>query len=283
MGCEADGKNVQCRFCGAGDYAEVLCPPSSCHFPNEPFVPYFWDSSCKMGQLGCWADGVHEQCRFCGDHPYTNVTCADVVGGQRGHPDARPAKDDGLKECTFVNEPFVPYYWDHECSAGKLGCLADGVHEQCRFCEQRPFEDVPCPASVAPPKNRCTFGGSERATLNLYFWDENCTMGDLGCWADGLHRQCRFCGSGPYHDVPCPTARMTGAADSEGAAQPIGDNSYTSAKSQEKPAMDIQAATGGDDEVLMSGVDAKHSSVCWLVGFAASLLCIRSSQETERH
>lgn len=63
----------------------------------------------------------------------------------------------------------------------------------------------------------------------------------------------------------------------------MGDNSYTCAKSRETLAMGIQAATGGDDEVLMSGVDSKHSSVCWLVGLAASLLCIRSSQETERH
>eukprot|EP00444_Apocalathium_aciculiferum_P019053 CAMPEP_0183459562 /NCGR_PEP_ID=MMETSP0370-20130417/135840_1 /TAXON_ID=268820 /ORGANISM="Peridinium aciculiferum, Strain PAER-2" /LENGTH=111 /DNA_ID=CAMNT_0025651405 /DNA_START=197 /DNA_END=533 /DNA_ORIENTATION=+ len=111
-------------------------------------------------------------------------------------------------------------------------------------------------------------------------------MGDLGCWADGLHQQCRFCGSGPYHDVPCPTAHTTGAqlAESVGVAQPtMGDNSYTCAKSRETLAMGIQAATGGDDEVLMSGVDSKHSSVCWLVGLAASLLCIRSSQETERH
>eukprot|EP00446_Apocalathium_sp_SHHI-4_P082603 CAMPEP_0177509224 /NCGR_PEP_ID=MMETSP0369-20130122/41454_1 /TAXON_ID=447022 ORGANISM="Scrippsiella hangoei-like, Strain SHHI-4" /NCGR_SAMPLE_ID=MMETSP0369 /ASSEMBLY_ACC=CAM_ASM_000364 /LENGTH=105 /DNA_ID=CAMNT_0018987403 /DNA_START=72 /DNA_END=386 /DNA_ORIENTATION=- len=105
-------------------------------------------------------------------------------------------------------------------------------------------------------------------------------MGDLGCWADGLHQQCRFCGSGLYHDVACPAARTTGAqsAKSEGVARPVGANSYTSAKSKETPAKDMQPDTGGDDEPPLSGVEAKHSSVCWLVVLAASLLCIRSSQ-----
>merc|ERR1711957_475889 len=40
--------------------------------------------------------------------------------------------------------------------------------------------------------------------------DKLCVAGDLGCWADGVHAQCRFCGHNPSIGVPCP----------EGAAQP---------------------------------------------------------------
>merc|ERR1719277_1727994 len=123
-----------------------------------------------MGMLGCWADGVHPQCRYCGDSPYTSVECPSSVGGQK------PTWGDAsATECTFANEPTIPYYWDATCTRGQLGCLADGVHPECRFCEARPFESIPCPSSVAPPAKRCTFP-AEPATL--YYWDENCTMGE---------------------------------------------------------------------------------------------------------
>merc|ERR1719394_1782837 len=63
QGCLADGVNMECRFCGGGNYS-VPCPPSSCHFPsipcpeelsappngatctfteNVPTTPSFWD------------------------------------------------------------------------------------------------------------------------------------------------------------------------------------------------------------------------------------------------
>mmetsp|Transcript_141659 Transcript_141659/g.453010 ORF Transcript_141659/g.453010 Transcript_141659/m.453010 type:complete len:532 (-) Transcript_141659:180-1775(-) len=191
LGCNADGKNVQCRLCGAGDFAEIPCPPSSCHFANEPFVPYFWDTTCKMGVLGCWADGVHAQCRFCGDRPYTSIECPEVVGGRAGHPHAGAGVDESTTECTFANEPKMPFYWDPECAPGKLGCLADGIHKECRFCAQRPFEGIPCPDDVAPPACRYAFpAGSEPA--ESYFWDATCEMGLLGCWADDIHAQRRF-------------------------------------------------------------------------------------------
>lgn len=209
LGCHADGKNVQCRFCGAGAYEEIQCPPSSCHFINEPFVPYYWDTSCKMGMLGCWADGIHAQCRFCGDHPYTSLSCPSVVGGQGPRPG--PSTQDTAASCNFENEPLMPYFWDDDCQTGKLGCLADGVHPQCRFCAKRPFESIECPMEVAPPRNRCTFPKGMEPP-ELYYWDETCDFGVLGCWADGIHAQCRFCGGSTYWNVTCPSVRFTGAA-----------------------------------------------------------------------
>merc|ERR1711979_10291 len=87
---------------------------------NEPTTPYFWDAGCKMGAHGCNADGIHVQCRFCGKGDYEDIPC--------------PASE----VCSFANEPSVPYYWDPECSMGKLGCMADGMHSECRFCAKRP-------------------------------------------------------------------------------------------------------------------------------------------------
>lgn len=242
LGCTADQKSLQCRFCGGGDYASIPCPPSSCHFPNEPSIPYFWDMSCEMGKLGCWADGVHEQCRFCGRHPFTSVDCPNDVtvplatACDFDHEPATPyffdetcregmlgcladGKSPGCrfcgwgvyseiecppegtaKNCTFANQPGVPFYWENNCAPGVLGCLADGIHPQCRFCAVRPFESIDCPGDVAPPFGNCSFPNEP---VTPYFWDETCKMGMLGCWADGLHAQCRFCGEGVYSSVAC--------------------------------------------------------------------------------
>jgi hypothetical protein len=38
---------------------------------------------------------------------------------------------------------------------------------------------------------------------NSYMWDPTCSMGGLGCMADGKNIGCRFCGFGPYEGVPC--------------------------------------------------------------------------------
>jgi len=285
LGCDADGKNIECRLCGAGAYSSVPCPPSSCHFPNEPVVPYYWDNECEMGKLGCWADGIHAQCRFCGEHPYTNITCPDVVArppatacafvnepetpyfwdpecseGMRGcladgvHVGCRfcgegsyadipcPSRD----TCTFANEPLVPYYWEHQCKPGMLGCMADGIHAKCRFCESRPFEDIPCPSTVAPASGSCTWAGGVEPETS-FFWDESCKMGHLGCWADGLHAQCRFCGTGVFRDVPCPgESRATGGA---GAA--------SSARDQDLPRAGAFRADAGAAERAAEGGLAK--------------------------
>eukprot|EP00405_Crypthecodinium_cohnii_P006883 CAMPEP_0194782362 /NCGR_PEP_ID=MMETSP0323_2-20130528/78647_1 /TAXON_ID=2866 ORGANISM="Crypthecodinium cohnii, Strain Seligo" /NCGR_SAMPLE_ID=MMETSP0323_2 /ASSEMBLY_ACC=CAM_ASM_000346 /LENGTH=311 /DNA_ID=CAMNT_0039721169 /DNA_START=56 /DNA_END=988 /DNA_ORIENTATION=- len=252
LGCLADGKNTFCRFCGAGNYSEIPCPPSSCQFPNEPLVPYYWDmdvdlvtwaagpmastsnagsvgseipcppSSCQfpneplvpyywdmdctLGDLGCWADGIHIQCRFCGEAPSTSLSCPAVVGGS-----IAAGGSSNLNECTFPNEPHTPYFWDPSCTNGQLGCFADGIHEECRFCAHRPFETVACPEGVGPDASQCFFTEGFEPKIE-YFWDESCEMGKLGCWADGIHAKCRFCGSGAYHEVECPTVAAEAAA-----------------------------------------------------------------------
>jgi len=87
VGCMADGKHMNCRFCGHdrfppcdGSKKAVGNPDDSalatkapergtgnCSFAREPSRGYFWDESCKaQGGIGCKADGAHLECRFCG-------------------------------------------------------------------------------------------------------------------------------------------------------------------------------------------------------------------------
>lgn len=45
-------------------------------------------------------------------------------------------------------------------------------------------------------------------------------MGQLGCWADGINAQCRFCGSGVYRNVTCPNDRALATLDgADGAVE----------------------------------------------------------------
>lgn len=243
LGCAADGVHVECRFCGAGAYFDVPCPASSCKFHNEPFVSYYWDPMCKMGMLGCWADGVHAQCRFCGDYPFTSIDCPEGAAPPNSAacafeepPDAphywepgcemgkHGCNADGVnvhcrfcgkgifsdidcpasQVCQFGQDPTAPYFWDPQCKDGMLGCKADGIHQECRFCAKRPFDEVPCPSTVAPPVEvGCTWP-LHGEPLVPFFWDPACTMGTKGCWADGIHAECRFCGEDVYGDIPCP-------------------------------------------------------------------------------
>jgi len=196
LGCWADGVHSQCRFCGEEPFTGVECPKDAvvpknrvCKFDNEPVTPYFWDSSCKLGDLGCLADNEHIGCRFCGVGDYISIKCP---------PSA----------CLFSNEPWNPYYWDDYCQWGTLGCNADGHHIQCRFCDKVPFQSIQCPESARPPypDGSCWFPQT-KPTIS-YYWDELCKWGMRGCWADGVNAQCRFCGSYPYDDCP-PQPRST--------------------------------------------------------------------------
>lgn len=211
LGCWADGIHAQCRFCGEHPYTSVRCPRgeegavatpevNACDFDGEPNLQHYWDPDCTEETPGCKADGVHVGCRFCGEGDYADMSCPSTAS----------------KQCSFPVEPTTPHYWDSSCAMGKLGCNADGIHVQCRFCEQRPFQDIPCPSSVAPPINRCFFPGNEPYTP--YFWDDLCRMGMLGCWADGIHEQCRFCGEGDYYNVSCPEVLQHGPSESAVAA-----------------------------------------------------------------
>jgi len=240
LGCDADGKHAECRLCGSGDFVSVPCPPSVCNFADLPYIPYFWDAECEMGMVGCNADGTHVQCRFCGDFPFTNIHCPEgaapppsascnfteepaipaywepgcVLGmhgcnadGQHvqcrycGKGEFSHVHCPGSQVCDFVNVPTVPYYYDSNCMDGELGCKADGVHVECRFCGVGDFESVPCPAPHEGVHICRSFLGDRQIP---YFWDEACELGKLGCFADGIHSQCRFCGAGNYSEVPCP-------------------------------------------------------------------------------
>merc|ERR1711957_496010 len=192
LGCDADGKNIDCRYCGAGNYT-IDCPPSSCQFQNEPSIPYYWEPGCgESVTSGCNADGKNVRCRYCGAGDYSAIDC--------------PAS----QVCQFANEPAVPFFWDPSCTDGGLGCNADGIHQECRFCAVRPFQDVSCPGQETA-EEACTWPVMGAPSVPSY-WDPNCTLGDLGCWADGLHAGCRFCGEGVFATIPCPTTRRLDAA-----------------------------------------------------------------------
>jgi len=191
LGCLADGVHPQCRFCGQGDYKEVYCPASWCEFDNPPHLPYFWDSGCAAaGGVGCLADGKHMECRFCGEFPYNGtVHCPENSGA------ITPADT-----CMFDNKPAQPYFWDASCEDGMLGCKADGKHIGCRFCGAGDYASISCPASL------CTFAPD--AHTHDYYWEPLCwdtSAHILGCNADGVHPECRYCGgSGEYASIPCP-------------------------------------------------------------------------------
>jgi ribosomal protein L37E len=143
VGCNADSHHQQCRFCGEFPYngtvpcpaLGVVSPVDVCTFDNEPETPYFWDSSCEEGMLGCRADDQHLGCRFCGGGAYSSVLCPASL-------------------CTFgmVGKP-VPvapygYYWEPQCwntADHILGCLGDGVHQECRYCGGNEYTSIPCP------------------------------------------------------------------------------------------------------------------------------------------
>jgi len=94
-------------------------------------------------------------------------------------------------------------------------------------------------------------------------------MGMVGCWADGLHAQCRFCGIGPFSTVPCPTSEAPDAVelkDGEGRYVANEDKSVVEALdvkgvsnpvglSQEK---DVQKSDLEDD-LPLSGCRGKSS------------------------
>lgn len=162
-------------------------PVATCVFENQPATQYTWDESCLdplANTVGCNADSIHKECRFCGMEPY-------------------PA----CPSCTFANEPTTPYVWDSNCGIGGVsrGCFADSVHRECRFCGAEGFDDCPPELKVPstgtmPTPGRCSF---KLEPVTPYVWDAFCGWGNntKGCYADGLHRQCRFCGFGDYN--PC--------------------------------------------------------------------------------
>jgi hypothetical protein len=194
LGCFADGKHVECRFCGKQDYKSISCPETAvlppflaCDFevPTPENITAYWEPRCKMGIKGCMADGINVQCRFCGVKPYHDISCPS-------------------RRCMFRAPPKTKYYWDQECKFGHLGCLADGIHSECRFCGEGAFDSITCPPGT-PPVEACFFEKGEPS--DAYYWEPKCILGMLGCWADSFHPECRFCGgSGDFATVPCPSS-----------------------------------------------------------------------------
>jgi len=340
-GCLADGVNMECRFCGGGSNYSVPCPPSSCHFPNDPFVPYFWDPTCEMGKVGCWADGVHAQCRFCGDHPFTDVKCPEELSAApngatctftENEPTTPSFWDPGCEMgghgcnadgihvqcrfcgkgvyanvacpasevCSFANEPSIPYFWDSECAMGGLGCMADGLHAECRFCGKRPFENIPCPGPIEPPKDQCTFPLNGEPTMG-YYWEEACESGKLGCWADGMHAQCRFCGGGVYEEIPCPSPSAPDQSTNASASTGTGgaatkekqydavaaSQAFMRKSSLASSARDISpnlsnstnSSKDADGEKLLDGAATVGSGLGALIGLLASVAASAASSD----
>merc|ERR1712203_905411 len=82
-------------------------------------------------------------------------------------------------------------------------CKADGRHGGCRFCGTGDYETVHCPASL------CTFepGLAMPAPPYNHYWEPQCWNSSahiLGCLADGIHAQCRYCGGAEYQNISCP-------------------------------------------------------------------------------
>jgi len=193
LGCNADGTHNECRFCGGGEFSSVVCPHTWCNFANPPLLPYYWDPSCTDGDLGCLADGEHLQCRFCGEYPYNGtVPCPD------SHNVFMPPN-----MCDFDNTPVTPYFWDATCIEGMLGCNADNKHVGCRFCGRGDYADIACPPWL------CTFEPRLDIPSAPYwhYWEPSCWQTSehvLGCLADGIHPECRYCGGGEYESLTCP-------------------------------------------------------------------------------
>lgn len=144
LGCNADGINQQCRFCGAGEFKDIVCPVHWCEFDNPPPIPYYWESKpegqggCWNGEFGCLADGKHVECRFCGEGAYSEIPCPEALG----------AVITPEKSCKFDKDTAAPYFWDSSCKDGMLGCNADGINLRCRFCGADEYQSVPCPAEA---------------------------------------------------------------------------------------------------------------------------------------
>merc|ERR1712217_921469 len=89
--------------------------------------------------------------------------------------------------------------WDPTCNVpgvDHVGCKADGINEECRFCGGGDY--ISC--------HECIFKDKPEVA---YVWDNRCVPAvyTKGCLADGIHFQCRFCGSDDF--APCPTTTST--------------------------------------------------------------------------
>lgn len=117
------------------------------------------------------------------------------------------------EQCSFANPPVVPYYWDPNCTNDltSLGCWADGVHAECRFCGEEPYTGVHCPLeSITPSKQWCQ--------LMRLQWSRSSGIpaASKGCWDALLMASTWAAGSvvkvttlrlsAPHQPAPLPTS-----------------------------------------------------------------------------
>lgn len=137
----------------------------------------------------------------------SNKTGTSLRGAESLHLLAMSSSSaDDSYRCQFQVEPHTPTVWDPDCKEGKMGCKADGINVQCRFCGEDPYADCPPCGPVWNPCPVCEF---TIEPTTPYVWDRMChpEVYTKGCKADGIHFECRFCGEGDFD--PCPTTTVT--------------------------------------------------------------------------
>lgn len=128
-----------------------------CTFPAPPSEHTTWDLTCvTIGGAGCFADGVHPECRYCGgtgafasipcDHDAEIPAPAPEPSQPTESTTPAPSSTPDPTGCQFANPPTEKYTWDPSCtSTPGAGCMADGLHPECRFCGgSGPFAAIPC-------------------------------------------------------------------------------------------------------------------------------------------
>merc|ERR1719210_597975 len=58
--------------------------------------------------------------------------------------------------CQFANPPAISVEWDPWCVVGGIGCNADGINAECRYCGQIPFKNCTNPTSWFTPSTATT-------------------------------------------------------------------------------------------------------------------------------
>jgi len=109
----------------------------------------------------------------------------------------------------------------------------------------------------------------------------------LGCKADGVHAECRFCGSGVYKEISCPNA--TASALSARAAASTGKGGAAAAKEQYDAATASQAYMRASSlkaaaQDISAGIDEQPKGDLELINGAAlvapslaALVCLLGS------
>ena len=115
--------------------------------------------------------------------------------------------------CLYLSHPFLPpFRWSHLLVSNswvrfKLVPEAMMTHRCVLALFVVVSAGIPADQLGKPhqwvPAEQCTFANPP---VVPYFWDPAChnDLTSLGCWADGVHAACRFCGEAPYTGVHCP-------------------------------------------------------------------------------